>query len=193
VKNSIENKGKLIFTCGLSGSGKTTLARAALRTFSNLEYLKTYTMRPQRDGEDGLEYSFVDMEKYCNIAHESKKWDESVIYGNYYGTNAEYYIERLDKGGNLIVCAKPDLEIVEPMLEIYGHDKSRIILIEPDNDIAEKRLRRERVAAELSRIAVDLCFNELFYGVVDEIFTPEHNIDIDQQRFNKIVGEMINE
>lgn len=184
-------RGNLLIACGFSGSGKSTLARHALDVFSgNLQYMNTFTTRPRREGEDDTEYTFVSPVQYAHIKSEAALWDESYVYGNYYGLDPSKYIAALEQGQNFIVCGTPDVAVVNPMVNLYGSDTVSTIHIATNEQTSAERLGARNIERDLSRIAIDaIMLNGSFNP--DFVFEPSGDLEHDKDRFITLVEEII--
>ena len=186
-------RGNLLIACGFSGSGKSTLARHALDVFSgNLQYMNTFTTRPRREGEDDTEYTFVGPVQYAHIKSEAALWDESYVYGNYYGLDPSKYIAKLEQGQNFIVCATPDTAVINPMIDLYGSDVVSAIHISADRQLSAERIAIRNIERDLSRIAIDAIMLENDFKP-DFVFDPSGDLERDKDRFITLVEEIIHE
>jgi len=178
---------------GDSGSGKSTLARSALAAFpAELEYMNTFTTRQPRKNEDTVEYTFVDLLAYQKIASQSKRWDESEIYGNFYGTDPDIYIEKLEQGKNLILCIPQSSEEIENLSQIYGKERIRVIRVLGNKALNLSRLHSTRPPSEHSRSLID-AHSVSIDGIVGVEFNPRFEIDTDKRNFNILIGGIIHE
>lgn len=192
VRHSIDKRGELLIVCGLSGSGKSTLARHVLRVFAeDLRYMNTITTRPRRDGEDDVEYTFVSKDQYECIKSAATLWDESYVYGNYYGLDPSRYIEGLEGGQNFIVCTPPDTSIISPMAKLYG-DSTKTIHIATDRDMSAERVAARNIGRDLSRIAIDAAMFEGGFRP-DFTFNPSGDLTRDGVDFVKLIKGVIYE
>ena len=161
MSRSIDKPGELIMTCGLSGSGKSTLARHALSELGDkLNYLNTITTRPQRSNEDTLEYTFTSLPEYERRKVRSSLWDESVIYENYYGVDAGYYIDRMDSGQNFIVCSVPSNDVIDEMSAIYSRGRIKTIHIPIFQFAAMERMLQRDTKVDMARVAIDAAMTQ---------------------------------
>ena len=191
VNRSIDKPGDLIVTCGLSGSGKSTLVRHALAELNGrLNYLNTITTRAQRDNEDTLEYTFVGLQEYKVRKAQSKLWDESFVYENYYGVDAQTYIDRMDDGQNFIVCSVPSNDVIDEMRAIYSRERIITIHIPTSQSIAKERMRQRDAMINLARVAIDATISEQEF---DAYYTLSLNgsVDNDRETFVNIIREII--
>ena len=192
MAHSIDKPGGLLVVCGLSGSGKSTLARHALRMFpQELKYMNTLTTRPRRQDEDDIEYTFVDVGTYRQMKAAANRWDESLIYGNYYGLNPDDYIAQLEQGTNLIVCSTPSDKVVGDMSDIYG-DSLKSILVKTTPATSAERLRQRNIMHDMSRVALDAVMLDDGF-TADFSFDPSGRLEIDTANFVVLIERIIHD
>lgn len=190
MDRSIDKPGDLLIVCGLSGSGKSTLARHALQMFpQELKYMNTLTTRPRRQGEDDVEYTFVDVDTYHQMKAAANRWDESLIYGNYYGLNPDNYITQLEQGTNLIVCSTPSDKVVGDMSDIYG-DSLKSIYVKTAPATSAERLSQRNIMHDMSRVALDAIMADDGF-IADFSFDPSGKLEIDKVNFVALIERII--
>ena len=65
--------GRIYYLLGKSATGKDTLYKEILKRRPELRTVTMYTTRPIREGEtDGVEYFFVDQERFDEMMDEEK-------------------------------------------------------------------------------------------------------------------------
>lgn len=192
MAHSIDKPGDLLVICGLSGSGKSTLARYALRMFpQELKYMNTLTTRPRRQDEDDVEYTFVDIDTYGQMKAAANRWDESLIYGNYYGLNPDDYIAQLEQGTNLIVCSTPSDRVVGDMADIYS-DSLKSIHVKTTPTTSAERLRQRNIMRDMSRVALDAVMLDDGF-IADFSFDPSGRLEIDTANFAVLIERIIHD
>ena len=192
MSHSIDKPGDLLVVCGLSGSGKSTLARHALRMFpQELKYMNTLTTRPRRQDEDDIEYTFVGIGTYSQMKAAANRWDESLIYGNYYGLNPDDYISQLEQGTNLIVCSTPSGKVVGDMADIYG-DSLKSIHVKTTPTTSAERLRQRNIMRDMSRVALDAVMLDDGF-IADFSFDPSGRLEIDTANFAVLIERIIHD
>jgi guanylate kinase len=193
---SIDSVGKLLITCGLSGSGKSTLVRRALNAYPDkLDYMNTLTTRPRRENEDDVEYTFVTHEEYNQAKYQSSSWDESVIYGNYYGLSPDKYIDIMNNGKSLMLCSIPSNDIIENMARIYGRERIETIHLMTPLALAAERLIDRDISMEIGRLAIDKELTPPDGSInfqSDFVFEPSGALQKDMVRFANLVGGILN-
>jgi len=131
-------RGHLFIISAPSGAGKTTLVKAALKQFTDMLYSISYTTRkPRADEQNGVDYHFVskqDFKKGIKKGHWAE-WAE--VYGNYYGTSAEFIEKSLSSGYDILL----DID-VQGTLQILKHypDSVTIFILPPSMNTLRKRL-----------------------------------------------------
>jgi guanylate kinase len=131
-------RGHLFIISAPSGAGKTTLVKATLERFTDMLYSISYTTRkPRADEQNGVDYHFVskqDFKKGIKKGHWAE-WAE--VYGNYYGTSAEFITKSLLSGYDILL----DID-VQGTLQILKHhpDSVTIFILPPSMNTLRKRL-----------------------------------------------------
>jgi guanylate kinase len=96
--------GNLIIVSGPSGAGKSVLVGNVLRSVPNLKFSVSYTTRSPRGNEqDGVEYFFVDRDKFESLIQSGDFLEWAEVHGNYYGTSWKFVDELLRQGEDVIL------------------------------------------------------------------------------------------
>ncbi|MBN9352866.1 MAG: guanylate kinase, partial [Hyphomicrobium denitrificans] len=83
----IARRGLLFIISSPSGAGKTTLARRLLTADSGIEMSVSVTTRAPRPGEqDGVDYHFVDRDRFETMKSRGELLEWARVFDNYYGT-----------------------------------------------------------------------------------------------------------
>ena len=173
---------KLFIISAPSGAGKTTICREALKRFKDITYSISYTTRKPRNGEqDGIDYYFITTEEFKKKI-ESNKWVEwAEVYGNFYGTSAEFLDTCLASGKHILLdidiqgtiqikkrypdsvtifIMPPSLETLRARLESRGTDTRQVIerrLEAAKKEMGKKELYRHIIINDqLSRAVSEL-------------------------------------
>ncbi len=81
-----------------SGVGKTTLTKKIQQKYQSFKISVSHTTRPPRSNEvDGVDYNFVNMEKFEELIKKGEFYEYAKIFGNYYGTLKKYVDEAIKK------------------------------------------------------------------------------------------------
>jgi guanylate kinase len=97
-------KGTLYVISAASGAGKTSLVAAVLQQVSAIEVSVSHTTRAPREGEvDGVNYHFIDKEKFEAMIEAGEFIESATVFGNMYGTSRQHIQEQLLKGMDVIL------------------------------------------------------------------------------------------
>jgi len=97
-------KGTLYVISAASGAGKTSLVNAILDAVTDLEVSVSHTTRAPRPGEvDGVNYHFVDVEKFKQMVDAGAFLEHATVFGNMYGTSDAHIRQQLDAGKDVIL------------------------------------------------------------------------------------------
>ncbi len=84
---SKSKRGLILILSSPSGAGKTTLAKKIQDSDSNFKISVSYTTRTPRPNEiDGVDYNFVNLNKFQELSNQNKFLEQAKVFGNYYGT-----------------------------------------------------------------------------------------------------------
>ena len=131
-------RGHLFIISAPSGAGKTTLAKAVLQQFTDMLYSISYTTRKSRAEErDGVDYHFVSKQDFKKGIKKGRWAEWAEVYGNYYGTSAEFIEKNLLSGCDILL----DID-VQGTLQILKHypDSVTIFILPPSMNALRKRL-----------------------------------------------------
>ena len=100
----MRHRGNLIVISGPSGAGKGTICQEILKANTELKYSISTTTRLQRPGEvNGVNYFFVDKNKFEQMTENDDFLEWAEVYNNYYGTPKKFVQENLEKGLDVIL------------------------------------------------------------------------------------------
>ena len=92
-----------------SGCGKSTLIDLLLQEYCDLQYSISCTTRePRGEEEDGIDYHFMQTERFKELLAENAFLEHAEVHGNYYGTLKGPIEEVLAEGNSMIL----DIDVV---------------------------------------------------------------------------------
>lgn len=96
--------GKIFVISAPSGTGKTTIQRELKKCIPSLETITTYTTRkPRKNEKNGVDYKFVNEEKFKKMIEKGAFLEYANVYGHLYGTPEKEVKEKLKKGKNVLL------------------------------------------------------------------------------------------
>ncbi|MCL5036573.1 MAG: guanylate kinase [Chloroflexi bacterium] len=168
------SRGILWVTSGPSGAGKSTLLGRVLALYPGTLFSVSATTRPPRPGEtDGVEYYFIDREKFEKMIEEKKFLEWAKVHDNYYGTPLAPVEEQLAKGKDVILDI--DVQGALQVKEKEHPDAVFVFIAPPGIDTLRKRLEErgtedeEKMAGRLRTARWELTkVGEYEYVVVND-------------------------
>ncbi len=158
-----------------SGAGKTSLVRALLEQEQAIRVSVSYTTRPPRPGErDGVDYHFVDRERFLAMQAAGDFLEYAEVFGNYYGTSRRWLEQQLDQGTDVIL--EIDWRGARQVRRLMPRAVS-IFILPPSREALLQRLRQrgqdsEEVITRRNREAIEEMshYHEFDYLVVNDHF-----------------------
>lgn len=180
LKEMKPKRGNLFIISAPSGAGKTTLAKAVLQQFRDMLYSISYTTRkPRAEEQDGVDYHFVSKQDFKKGIKKSRWAEWAEVYGNYYGTSAEFIEKSLSSGCDILLdidvqgtlqilkyypdCVTifilpPSMTALRKRLEMRGSDSKAVIerrLVNARTEMAQKKMYRHIIVNEKLSDAIE--------------------------------------
>lgn len=132
-------KGRLVVVSGPSGAGKSTVLSRVLASDTNKVFSVSATTRAPRAGEvEGVDYYFVDADKFRQMLADGELLEHAEYVGNFYGTPKKPVMDGIAAGRDVIF----DIEVQGAMQIKEKHPEAILIfLIPPHFSDIETRLR----------------------------------------------------
>lgn len=100
----VKRSGLLLVVSGPSGAGKGTICKELLKKNKEIKLSVSATTRKPRNGEvDGVNYFFIEKEKFAQMIDNGEFLEYAQIYDNFYGTPKAAIMECLEKGQDVIL------------------------------------------------------------------------------------------
>ncbi|MBC8590450.1 guanylate kinase [Wansuia hejianensis] len=140
------SKGFLLVISGPSGCGKGTVSKALLERNEDIVFSISATTRKPRAGEeDGVNYFFIDEDKFSTMVDEGKFLEHAFVHNNYYGTPKEFVMEQIENGE--IVLLEID---VQGAMQVKKNYKNVVFvfLLPPTMDELKNRIIKRGTESE---------------------------------------------
>lgn len=169
----MKQPGNLYVISAPSGTGKTTIVRAVLDRHPELVESISYTTRAVRPGDRaGIDYHFVDVDRFRTLIDEDFFAEWADVYGNFYGTPKQPIAEWIGQGRKVIL----DIDVQGGMtLKKHFPDAVTIFLIPPGEVELIRRLRgrktdsEEAIERRLATARHELTFKDRYdYQVIND-------------------------
>jgi guanylate kinase len=96
--------GQLFIVSAPSGAGKSSLVKAWLERDTAISLSVSHTTRLPRPGEvDGVNYHFVDRDRFVDMLGRGEFLESAEIYGNFYGTSQPWIEARMATGQDILL------------------------------------------------------------------------------------------
>lgn len=153
-------KGFVLVISGPSGSGKGTVCKKLLERNKDLVFSVSATTRKPRKGEiDGVNYFFVDDEKFNEMISNNEFLEYANVHGNWYGTPIKFVTDEIEKGE--IVILEIDVQGAIQIKEKYK-EAVFIFLIPPSmNELKNRIVKRGTETKEDIELRLKNALNEL--------------------------------
>lgn len=158
---------------GASGVGKDTIRSAALPHVTDLQFSISATTRGQREGEEhGVQYYFLDREKFVRMIDNDQFLEYADFVGEYYGTPLEPVKQALAAGKDVLL----ELELVGArQVKRRMPEAVMIFIVPPSLKELERRLRgrgtesEEKMRKRLARAREEIrALREFDYLIVND-------------------------
>ncbi len=133
---------KLFVIAAPSGAGKTTIVKALVARNPELRFSISYTTRQKRRTEvDGVDYLFVDVDKFETLRDEGELLEFAEVFDNFYATSRSQVEKHLAEGQDVIleIDWQGAQQVRESMPECVT-----IFILPPSLEELERRLRDRR-------------------------------------------------
>ena len=114
----LKRKGLLLVVSGPSGAGKGTICRELISKNDDIKLSVSATTRKPRNGEvHGVNYFFIEKEKFEEMIDNSEFLEYAQIYDNFYGTPKAAIIECLENGQDVVL--EIEMQGAKQIKEVY--------------------------------------------------------------------------
>ena len=134
-----QSKSLLLVLSSPSGAGKTTLSKKIQQSDNSFKISVSHTTRKPRPNEvDGVDYHFVNAEKFKVLIKNNSFYEHCEIFGNLYGTSKSSVNEITQKGLNVLFDI--DWQGAQQLSKFKELNLVRIFILPPSKEELKKRL-----------------------------------------------------
>lgn len=167
--------GNLFIVAAPSGGGKTSLVKKLVETFKHIEISISHTTRAMRPGEvDGVDYFFVDDNKFNNMINENAFLEYAQVFNHLYGTSKAQISERLECGIDVVLDI--DWQGAAQIKQAFP-DAVTVFIVPPSINELQQRLKNRRqdkdevISSRMRKAQAELShYSEFDYLIVNETF-----------------------
>ena len=169
-----ERRGIMLVLSSPSGAGKSSISRALLDQEKKLIMSVSMTTRPKRPGEqDGIDYHFVDHEKFSLMIAEEGFLEYAKVFDHYYGTPKNPVDMALAQGQDVLFDI--DWQGTQQISQHQHGDLVTIFILPPSTAELERRLKTRAqdsddvVAKRMNKAADEMShWAEYDYVIINE-------------------------
>jgi guanylate kinase len=171
------SKGTLYIISAPSGAGKTSLVKQLLVHVSAIVVSISTTTRALRPGEqDGVDYHFVEKDKFISMVEHGAFLEHAKVFDNYYGTSQQHVETELLAGKDVVL--EIDWQGARQVRRLIPGSRSIFILPPSIAALNERLLQRGQDDAALIQRRMQDAINEMsHYAEFDYLVV---NDDFDQ-------------
>lgn len=139
--------GNLIIVSGPSGAGKSALVANVLQRLPLVRFSVSYTTRAPRGAEkNGVEYFFVDREKFRSLIDSDSLLEWAEVHSNFYGTSRQFVDDVLKAGEDVLL----DIDVQgAAIVRQKRPDSVAVFILPPSFQVLRDRLRRRSLDDEV--------------------------------------------
>ena len=158
--SSVRRPGRLFVISGPSGVGKDAVLTRLKESGLPCHFAVTATTRRIRPGErDGVDYIFLDAERFRDMIDSESLLEWAEVYGNFYGIPKSQVVEALERRQNVIV--KIDVQGAATIRRLMP-DAVLIFLDPPGLESLDRRLEfRNTDSAEDRKVRIETAQDEI--------------------------------
>src|SRR3954471_5015237 len=136
---AIARRGLMLVVSSPSGAGKSTLARGLLQNDPQISMSVSVTTRPRRPNEvDGVDYIFVNRERFAEMVDEGAFLEHASVFGNRYSHPSAAGGKMLAEGRDVLFDI--DWQGAQQLAQKARDDLVRVFILPPSREELARRL-----------------------------------------------------
>ena len=186
-----QNKPLLLVLSSPSGAGKTSLSKKIQQSDNTFKISVSHTTRQPRANEvDGVDYHFVNEDKFQQLINEKAFYEHSKIFGNLYGTSKNSVNDITNRGLNVLFDI--DWKGSQQLSKYNELNLIRIFILPPSKEELEKRLiarnqdEKESIKRRLLAYSEDIKHTDEYDHVI-----VNDNVENCFKKIKKIISEKL--
>jgi guanylate kinase len=143
LSETFGRRGNLIIVSGPSGAGKSALVGTVLKRIPGVKFSISFTTRAPRGNErNGVEYFFVDRNRFQSLIRDGSFLEWAEVHGNIYGTSKSFVEDLLRRGEDVLL----DIDVQgADILRRERPDSIGVFILPPSYQILRERLEHRRL------------------------------------------------
>tara|TARA_B100001057_G_C22628089_1_gene863282 strand:+ start:125 stop:712 length:588 start_codon:yes stop_codon:yes gene_type:complete len=122
-----------------SGAGKTTISKKIQQKYQNFKISVSHTTRKPRSNEvDGVDYYFLNKEKFEEKISNNEFYEYAKIFDNYYGTSKKSVSDLLIKKNDILFDI--DWQGTQQLTKFKELNLIKVFILPPNKKALETRL-----------------------------------------------------
>ncbi len=200
----MKRRGLLLVVSGPSGAGKGTICKELLsRRGDEITVSVSATTRNPRAGEvEGVNYFFLEKEKFKTMIGEDEFLEHAQVYDNYYGTPKKFVMDELVAGRNVLL--EIDIQGAMQVRDKYPEGVFVFVLPPSMKELKNRIIGRGSETAESLEKRFSSAFSEIdfikkydYYIINDKVEKATDTlisiIEAESHRVVENIEELINE
>ena len=180
------DKGLLLVISVPSGAGKGTICKELLGRNKDINLSISATTREPRVGEvEGVNYFFLEKEKFLDMRENNEFLEHAEVYSNYYGTPKKYVLDKLEQGKDVLL--EIDIEGALKINEIYP-DGVFIFIMPPSMDELKNRIEKRGTETKESMLnRLNCAYNEIEFVFKYDYAVLNDEVDTAVDKIHSII------
>lgn len=178
--------GRLWVVAAPSGGGKTSIIRNAVESLENVVESISYTTRKPRSLEqNGVDYYFIDQDKFKSLISENDLLEYANVFEFYYGTSNKLVNDLLAKGNDVILNID-----CQGALQIRKKrpDAKMVFLLPPSLKVLRERLfGRNQDSLEVIDKRMAQAINQIEYFAMFDFVIVNDDFDLACNQFKTLI------